>query len=160
MLLGSGNFQIPEVTETVGDRFRWGFAYMPTTLGTPIELVAFGQTEHPEETVSLLRFVAEPENMARICGAANLVPTRTDLPASEIAYPVGAEHMAVLQQQATLASERIQREMKHPAWSEIDLMLRDKLEQLALGRLTPEQLSEQGSAEIEQFLARYASNPS
>lgn len=156
MLLASGNFQIPEATETVGDQFRWSFTYMPTTLGTPIELAAFNQTENPAETAALLMFLAEPENMARICRAANLVPTRTDLPAESIDYPVGADQMAILQRQATVASERIQREMKHPAWSEIDLMLRDKLEQLALGSLTAAQVIEEGSIEIEQFLERYA----
>jgi ABC-type glycerol-3-phosphate transport system substrate-binding protein len=158
MLLASGNFQVLQVNETVGDQFGWSFAFMPNTLGTPIELTAFAQTQHPEETVALLQFIASAENMAKICGAANLVPTRTDVPADSIEYPVGAEQMAILQQQATVASEKIQREMKHPAWSEIDLMLRDKLEQLALGSLSPEDVASQGSAEIVTLLERYAAS--
>ena len=132
---------------------------MPTTLGTPIELAAFNQTKSPEQTVALLRFLAEPSSMARMASKANLVPTRTDLPAGEPKYDNNAEQMAILQQQMSRASSRIQREMMQPSWSEIDLMLRKELEQLALGQKGPEQVVKDGSAEIVRILERYKQNP-
>ena len=158
MFLGSGNFQILEVNETVGDAFDWGFAYMPTTLGTPNELVIFNQTEHADVAAELIQFLASPEIMATICSTINVVPTRNDLSADSIEYAVRPDLMDMLQEQSTVASARIQNEMKLAAWSEIDLMLRDKLEQLALGSLSPEEVASQGSDEIVQLLARYAAS--
>lgn len=159
MLLASGNFQIQNATRLVGDKFPWSFAFMPTTLGTPIELAAFNQTKAPEQTVALLRFLAEPASMARMAAKANLVPTRTDLPAGEPKYEAGAEQMAILQQQLSRASSRIQQEMMQPSWSEIDLMLRKELEALALGQKGPEQVAKDGSAEMVRILERYKQKP-
>jgi multiple sugar transport system substrate-binding protein len=156
-IIASGNFHVIQVSQQVGDKFNWSFLFAPTTLGTPILVAGFDQTAHPEETATLLQFLTSPENMARNSVETVSIPTRTDIPAEALNFPAGSEQIQLLLQQLNVASPRIQAEMRHPAWSEIDLMLRGKLEQLALEQLTPEQVAEEGSIEIERLLERYAS---
>lgn len=155
-IIASGNFHVLRVSEQVDDAFNWSFLYAPTTLGTPILVAGFEQSAHPEETAAILQFLTEPENMARTAVETIAIPTRTDIPPEALNYPVGSEQMQLLLEQLNVASPHIQGEMRHPAWSEIDLMLRGKLEQLALDQVTPEQVAEEGSLEIERLLERYA----
>lgn len=156
-LIASGNFHVLLADEQVADRFRWSFLYAPTTLGTPILVAGFQQTQYPEETAALLQFLAEPANMARYAVETVSIPTRTDIPSEALEFPTGSEQIQLLLEQFKAASPHIQAEMRHPAWSEIDLMLRGKLEQLALDQATPEQVAADGATEIERLLERYAS---
>lgn len=156
MLIASGNFQVAQAADLIKDSFKWSFFYMPATLGTPILLSGFKQTKYPEEVAKLLQWMAGEENMVRYATQTNSLPTRKNIPAEALSYAAGNEQMKIVLKQLEVASPVIQAEMRHPAWSEIDLMLRAKLEQLALGQATPQQVAETGSAEIEQLLARYA----
>ena len=156
-IIASGNFHVLRVNENVGDDFRWSFLFAPTTLGTPILVAGFDETEQPDETATLLQFLAEPENMAYMAVETISIPTRTDIPPEALTFPVGSEQIQILLEQLEVASPHIQAEMRHPAWSEIDLMLRGKLEQLALEQATPEQVASDGAAEIERLLERYES---
>jgi ABC-type glycerol-3-phosphate transport system substrate-binding protein len=156
-IIASGNFHVLRVAEQVGDDFRWDFLFAPTTLGTPILVAGFNNTATPDATANLLQFLAEPENMAYMAVETVSIPTRTDIPAESLNFPVGSEQIQVLLEQLEVASPHIQAEMRHPAWSEIDLMLRGKLEQLALEQATPEQVATDGALEIERLLERYES---
>jgi ABC-type glycerol-3-phosphate transport system substrate-binding protein len=156
-IIASGNFHVLRVAEQVGDDFRWDFLFAPTTLGTPILVAGFNNTATPDATANLLQFLAEPENMAFMAVETVSIPTRTDIPAESLNFPVGSEQIQVLLEQLEVASPHIQAEMRHPAWSEIDLMLRGKLEQLALEQATPEQVATDGALEIERLLERYES---
>lgn len=155
MYTGATNTSGIFLTESVGDKFKWGFTYMPTTLGTPTEVVAFNNTKHPEEVVKFMTFMAEPDNMAYFVGLRGAIPTRTDIPTDQIQYAVAPEAMSVLLEQIKASSVQIHGEMKHPAWSEIDMMLRKKLELLSVGQLTPEQAAKEGSDEIRKVLENY-----
>ncbi len=155
--MAGGNYSIPAIRQ--GDpNFEWLYAPMPTTLGTANPLVMFNQTEHPDEAWRLMEFLMKPENVLKLSSVSFNLPARQDLEVEQLQAAFGedaAKMQFLIQEQTKGITQTILNEMAHQGWSEIDLYMRGKLEELALGRKTPDELVAEATIEINRILAKY-----
>ena len=76
----SGSWQIAQFSEQIGDAFDWWAVPQPcgavTCTGMPggAAMVAFKDTEHPEEVAKVMEFLAREENLAEYYGRTLFIP--------------------------------------------------------------------------------------
>jgi alpha-1,4-digalacturonate transport system substrate-binding protein len=79
----SGSWQINGLAKDVGDAFDWVVVPNPTGEGGSTGIaggsavVAFADTEHPEEVAKLMEFLSQPENYAEFSAGASSLPANT-----------------------------------------------------------------------------------
>jgi alpha-1,4-digalacturonate transport system substrate-binding protein len=79
----SGSWQINGLAKDVGDAFDWVVVPNPTGEGGSTGIaggsavVAFADTEHPEEVAKLMEFLTQPENYAAFSAGASSLPANT-----------------------------------------------------------------------------------
>ena len=155
--VAGGNFSKASIDQAMVD-FEWTYSIMPTTLGTANPLIMFEQSEHPEEAWRFIEFLMQPESVLKLAEISSNLPARQDLGVDALAAAFGddaAKMQLLMTEQTRGITPTILNEMSSPAWSEIDLFLRGKLEELSLGVITPDQFIEESSPEIERILATY-----
>ncbi|MDE0098609.1 MAG: sugar ABC transporter substrate-binding protein [Truepera sp.] len=155
--VAGGNFSKASIDQAMVD-FDWTYSIMPTTLGTANPLIMFEQSEHPEEVWRFIEFLMQPESVLKLAEISSNLPARQDLGVDALAAAFGddaAKMQLLMTEQTKGITPTILNEMSSPAWSEIDLFLRGKLEELSLGVITPDQFIEESSPEIERILATY-----
>jgi alpha-1,4-digalacturonate transport system substrate-binding protein len=79
----SGSWQINGLAKDVGDAFDWVVVPNPTGEGGSTGIaggsavVAFADTEHPEEVAKLMEFLTQPENYSAFSAGASSLPANT-----------------------------------------------------------------------------------
>lgn len=156
---GSGGHEIRGLIEITD--FEWGFTPMPTTLAVPGSLVMFkgGRHPHPKEAFEFISYLIRPDILLKTAVPLFSIPARTDIPLAKLvaAYPAGhgKDIGFLIKEQMKGFSPQIANEMGHVAWSEIDMMLRGKLEELSLQLKSPEVMAKEAAAEISKILKKY-----
>ena len=94
----SGNWQVAQFAETIGDRFEW----MAIPNGVNVQsggmpggklIMAFADTDHPQEVADLIAFLSSREKMAQFASQSMFLPTRLDLLEEGVEYPVRSDVM-------------------------------------------------------------------
>ena len=155
--VAGGNFSKASIDQAQV-HFDWTYSIMPTTLGTANPIVVFEDTEHPDEVLRFVEFLTRPETMITFAENTSYLPTRQDIPAETLAAAFGAdaEKMKLLMTEQTKGiTPTILSEMSSPAWSEVDMFLRGKLEELSLGIVDPDAFIAESEPEIVRILSAY-----
>ncbi|MEM7190238.1 MAG: ABC transporter substrate-binding protein, partial [Pseudomonadota bacterium] len=88
----SGSWQIPQFAETIGDAFDWWAVPAPcgpaACTGMPggAALVAFADTEHPEEVGVLMDYLSSEEVLAEFYGRTLFIPGHIGLAGSGVEF--------------------------------------------------------------------------
>ncbi|MGH7863222.1 MAG: ABC transporter substrate-binding protein, partial [Candidatus Dormibacteraceae bacterium] len=99
-----GLWNITYLDENIKDRFKWNVTFEPrdkvqsTSMGgTPI--VAWGKTQHPDETTAFMSFFVSPEMMRMFDEMGNYLPTRLDLSKLHLNYHTRPDLVPTFQEQ-------------------------------------------------------------
>jgi len=155
--MAGGNYSVPSIRQGK-PKFEWVFAPMPTTLGTANPLIMFNQTKHPEEAWKLIEFLMQPENVVKLSSVTFNLPARGDIPVGKLQKAFGEDAWKMqflIKEQTKGITPTILSEMSSPAWSEIDLYMRTKLEELSLHMKSPDQLITEATPEINRIISKY-----
>lgn len=155
--VAGGNFSKASIDQADVD-FDWTYSIMPTTLGTANPMIVFNSTEHEAEVLKFVEFMMRPETQITFARHTSYLPARQDIPEDVLAEAFGedAGKMKLLMTEQTKGiTPTILSEMASPAWSEVDMFLRGKLEELSLGVVDPEAFVSEAEPEIERILSQY-----
>ncbi|MFP4375288.1 MAG: ABC transporter substrate-binding protein [Spirochaetaceae bacterium] len=94
----SGNWQVAQFDETIGDSFEWraipnGVNEQSGGMPGGKYVMAFEGSEHPEEVADLLEYLASRESVERYVSEAMFLPAREDLLDEGVDYPVRSDVM-------------------------------------------------------------------
>lgn len=111
----SGSWQVGRFSTEIGDAFDWEVVPNPTgpggSTGMPggAALVAFAQTEHPEEVARVMEYLIQPEVMGEFTARTLFIPGHlglgevqydTDVPAAQDALTAFTAEVPKIQEQA------------------------------------------------------------
>lgn len=155
--VAGGNFSRSSIIQA-DVPFDWTYSIMPTTLGTANPIVAFNSTEHEEQVLAFIDFLMQPEAQIMFAQETSYLPVRQDIPEDVLAKAFGddAGKMKLLMTEQTKGiTPTILKEMATPFWSEVDMFLRGKLEELSLGVIDADAFVAEAEPEITRILDQY-----
>ncbi len=88
----SGSWQVNGIANDVGDAFDWVVVPNPTGEGGSTGIaggsavVAFADTEHPEEVAMLIEFLIQPENYGAFSAGALSLPAQTEVATNGVEF--------------------------------------------------------------------------
>ncbi|MDJ0753348.1 MAG: extracellular solute-binding protein [Ardenticatenaceae bacterium] len=88
----SGSWQINGLAADVGDAFDWVVVPNPsgpggsTGVAGGAAIVAFADTEHPEEVSRFMEFLAQAENYAQFSAGTLILPAHTEVASGDVEY--------------------------------------------------------------------------
>ncbi len=105
-MIQAGDFLIPDLQQTVGDRFEWGVTYLMRDAEAAADLggnavVVTRDAPNAPVAAAFAKYLVSTEAMRSFCEATTVLPVRTDLVDAELDYAVRPDLMPVFQQQAT-----------------------------------------------------------
>ncbi|QIG41780.1 sugar ABC transporter substrate-binding protein [Nocardioides anomalus] len=137
-MLFAGNFLLPTLQDTIGDRFEYVATYPPRDVRAAGDLggnalVATRTARNPELAAEFLSFMAGRDQMAAFCAEAVLLPTRQSLIEQGLEFAVRPDLMPVFLDQATTLTEEDIAQVTTPTFAEINLALQNELEETFVG---------------------------
>jgi alpha-1,4-digalacturonate transport system substrate-binding protein len=157
----AGSWQISNFTNNIGDAFDWEAVPNPTgaggSTGMPggTVMVAFAQTEHPEEVALLMDYLAQVESLKEFTERTLFIPGhlglgeleyQAELPAAQTSLNVFAAEVQKLGDQA------YQLQFGGQAFA-INNPIRDRLTQVLTGELTLDEAIERIQQDVDDALA-------
>ncbi len=105
----SGSWQIGRLSKDVGDAFDWVVVPNPTGAGGSTgvaggsAVVAFADTEHPEEVAALMEFLVQPENYSAFSAGTLSLPAQNEVASEGVKFET--ENASVLGALAAYTAE-------------------------------------------------------
>lgn len=155
--VAGGNFSKSSIDQAKVP-FEWTYSIMPTTLGTANPMIVFKDTKHEDAVLKFVDYMMSPDAQITFATYTSYLPARQDIPEERLAAAFGADagKMKMLMTEQTKGiTPTILNEMSSPAWSEIDMFLRGKLEELSLGIVNPDTFVSESHPEIVRILGQY-----
>lgn len=162
----SGSWQIQRFSNDIGDAFDWEAVPNPTgdggSTGMPggTMMVAFADTEHPEEVARVMDYLAQADVLKEFTERTLFIPGhlnlgelnyQTDVPAAGAALAVFAAEVPNLSDQAY--------ELQYGGQAfAINNPIRDRLTQVFTGELTLDEAMERIQQDVDDALAAAASS--
>ena len=152
----AGDFLLPSLTEA---GFDFQATFLPRNPEATAELggnavVATADGPRAEQAATFLQFLASQEQMARFCEATTVLPTRTDLAGSDLAYEVRPDLMELFVAQSEAITEDIVAQTTVPSFNEINAALVERLEQAFVGGEEAGAVLAELSVDIERALGQ------
>jgi alpha-1,4-digalacturonate transport system substrate-binding protein len=140
----AGSWQINNFSNVIGDAFDWEAVPNPTgpggSTGMPggAVLVAFADTEHPEEVARIFEYLASPDVYAEFTARTLFVPGHIALPEFEYITENedAAQALSVFAAESGKLSDQAFGLQYHPNFSLVANEIRDRLTQFMLGEIT------------------------
>ena len=163
VLYMSGNWQIAQFTDQIGDAFDWEAIPNPcgpgACTGMPggAALVAIGDTEHPEEVTRLMVWLSNGEQMSEFAARTLFIPPHAGVAAEGVAYevdlPQAEKSLEVfLGQVGTL--NQLAFDLQADPFNRITFnVTRDRITQVIVGELTLDEAIERMQQDIDDQLA-------
>ncbi|MEZ0166100.1 sugar ABC transporter substrate-binding protein [Kineococcus sp. LSe6-4] len=131
----AGDFLLSEIE---GGGFEYSATFLPRDVNASADLggnalVAVEASPNRDRALEFLTYCAQAEQMAAFCTAASVLPTRGDIDASSLRYPVRPDLMELYVQQAQAIREPLVQQVVVPSFSAINAQLRDRLDEVFLG---------------------------
>jgi len=128
----AGDFLLPSLTETVTD-FEFGATFLPRDVDAATDLggnavVVPAEAPNKEAAARFAAFLASRDTMKLFCEQTTVLPTRTDLAGTDLAYAVRPDLMPVFVAQATTIPESLVAASTSPQFSGINAALQQQLE--------------------------------
>ncbi len=133
-MIQTGDFLIPTLEESIGDRFEWGVTYLMKDVAAATDLggnavVVTEQAKNKDVAAEFAKFLVTKENMQYFCEQTTVLPVRTDLVDAELDYAVRPDLLPVFQQQATTLPEGLVRASTSEGFAAINQAFVDNLDQ-------------------------------
>jgi len=159
----SGSWQVQRFSNDIGDAFDWEVVPNPSgpggSTGMPggTALVAFAETQHPEEVARVMDYLASEEVLAEFSARTLFIPGHLGLAEQGVAYETDLE-LAKAALNAFLAevpklSEQGYLLNAHPQNTVIFNAIRDRLTQVIVGELSLDEAIVRMQAEIDEAIA-------
>jgi len=142
----AGSWQIGNFDANIGDTFDWEAVPNPTGAGGSTGMpggdgvVAFKDTEHPEEVARVMDYLAQADVLAEICARTLFIPGHLGLVESGVEYqtenPLTAAALNSFLAQLPNISDQAYQFNFHPQNSAIFNAIRDRLGQVLNNELT------------------------
>lgn len=157
----AGSWQIGNFANVIGDAFDWEAVPNPTgpggSTGMPggAVLVAFADTEHPEEVARVFEYLASPEVYAEFTARTLFIPGHTSLPEFEYDTEDEAAKAAlnVFAAEAAKLSDEAFALQYHPFFGPINTEIRERLTQYMLGEITLDEAIERAQQTVDDAMA-------
>jgi alpha-1,4-digalacturonate transport system substrate-binding protein len=157
----AGSWQIGNFATNIGDAFDWEAIPNPTgpggSTGMPggAVLVAFANTEHPEEVARVFEYLAQPEVYAEFTARTLFVPGHIALP--EFEYDTedeaAAAALTVFAAEAAKLSDQAFALQFHPFFGPINTEIRERLTQYMLGEISLDEAIERAQQTVDDAIA-------
>lgn len=133
---------ISSLREQVKD-FEFGVTYMPKkeTVANKLggyNIVAFKNTKYPEEAIKFMKFITNPEQMAKFASAKGVVPTRKSAQ-NMVNYGDMQEGMKVIIDEINAVPDFAVKDFALPQYLGYKSILTSEIQMVVLGQKTPEQ---------------------
>lgn len=131
----AGDFLLSEIE---GGGFEYSATFLPRDVNASADLggnalVAVEASSRKDKALEFLTYCAQAEQMSAFCTEASVLPTREDIDASTLQYPVRPDLMALYVEQAKAIREPLVQQVVVPSFSAINAQLRDRLDEVFLG---------------------------
>lgn len=142
VLYMAGSWQIGNFATNIGDAFDWKVIPNPGgecgSTGVPggALLVAFKDTEHPEEVARVMDYLASEDVLREFYAKTLFLPGQLNLIEQGIEYPSNNEALNAFAAQIPNISEEAYALQYHPKSGEFNAAIRDRLSQVIAGELT------------------------
>jgi multiple sugar transport system substrate-binding protein len=128
----AGDFLLPGLTETTTD-FEFGATFLPRDVAAATDLggnavVVPAEAPNPEAAAQFAKFLAGRDTMKLFCEQTTVLPTRTDLAGTDLAYAVRPDLMPIFVEQATTIPESLVAASTSVDFSGINAALQQELE--------------------------------
>ncbi|MEZ0491112.1 sugar ABC transporter substrate-binding protein [Kineococcus sp. TBRC 1896] len=148
----AGDFLLSEIE---GGGFEYSATFLPRDVNASADLggnalVAVEASANKDKALAFLTYCAQAEQMSAFCTEASVLPTRSDIDATTLQYPVRPDLMALYVEQAKAIREPLVQQVVVPSFSAINAQLRDRLDEVFLG-------SEDDAAALERITDGVAS---
>jgi alpha-1,4-digalacturonate transport system substrate-binding protein len=157
----AGSWQIGNFATNIGDAFDWEAIPNPTgpggSTGMPggAVLVAFANTEHPEEVARVFEYLAQPEVYAEFTARTLFVPGHIALP--EFEYDTedeaAAAALTVFAAEASKLADQAFALQFHPYFGPINTEIRERLTQYMLGEITLDEAIQRAQQTVDDAIA-------
>lgn len=157
----AGSWQIGNFANAIGDAFDWEAIPNPTgpggSTGMPggAVLVAFANTEHPEEVARVFEYLASPEVYAEFTARTLFVPGHIALP--EFEYDTedeaAAAALTVFAAEAAKLADQAFALQFHPFFGPINTEIRERLTQYMLGEITLDEAIQRAQQTVDDAIA-------
>jgi alpha-1,4-digalacturonate transport system substrate-binding protein len=157
----AGSWQIGNFATNIGDAFDWEAVPNPVgpggSTGMPggAVLVAFADTEHPEEVARVFEYLASPEVYAEFTARTLFIPGHIALPEFEYDTEDEAAKAAlnVFAAEAAKLSDQAFALQYHPFFGPINTEIRERLTQYMLGEITLDEAIERAQQTVDDAMA-------
>lgn len=159
----SGSWQVQRFSNDIGDAFDWEVVPNPSgpggSTGMPggTALVAFAETQHPQEVARVMDYLASEEVLAEFSARTLFIPGHLGLAEQGVAYETDLE-LAKAALNAFLAEVPKLNEQgyllnAHPQNTVIFNAIRDRLTQVIVGELSLDEAIVRMQAEVDEAIA-------
>lgn len=130
-----GDFLLADIQKTA--KFAWTPTFLPRHKQASDDLGgnALAAIDGPrtEAAAAFLTYCAQAPQISAFCAATNVLPTRSDVDASSLDYPIAKKEMALYVQAATTIRGPLVDQVTVPAFAGVNIALRDRLETAFIG---------------------------
>ncbi len=153
----SGNWQVAQFTDTVGNKFEWKAVpngYNTQAGGMPGGkfLIAFKNTKIPDKVARLVEFLGSAGGMAEYAGKAMFLPTRKDLIRKGLTYPARNEDMNVFVKGIGMLPRSAYVDNYSLRFGPVANEVRDRVTQVIVGELPVDKALELAQAKATELM--------
>lgn len=159
VLYMSGSWQIGNFAENIGDAFDYRVIPNPSgdcgASGVPggALMVAFGDTEHPEEVAMLMDYLFSEDVIADFYAQTLFLPGHLGLIEAGIEYPSNAEALNAFAAMIPNLMDEAYALQYHPQGPDLNGAIRDRLSQVVAGELTLDEAVERIQSDVDAVFA-------
>lgn len=138
----SGSWQVGQFAQNIGDNFEWSVVPNPTDVGGKCMMpggavmVAFADTDHPEEVAKVMDFLASAESLAQFSEESLFLPGHLGLAEAGLEYPAQNDNLNVFLSEIPDICEQAYALQYNPYTFVLNTAIRDRLTQVIAGELT------------------------
>lgn len=138
----SGSWQVGQFDTNIGDNFEWSVIPNPTDVGGKCMMpggavmVAFADTEHPEEVATLMDYLAAEENLGQFSTESLFLPGHLGLAEAGLEYPSQNDNLNVFLSEIPDICQQAYELQYNPFTFALNGAIRDYLTQVIAGELT------------------------
>lgn len=153
----AGDFLLPALSGSVKD-FEFGATFLPRDVDAATDLggnavVVPNNAPNAEKAADFAVFLASKQNMIDFCQATTVLPTRSDVQATELEYAVRPDLMPVFVEQATTIPETLVETCTSSTFSGVNQALQQQLEKCFSSGQSPKATLEALQSDIEKLKA-------
>lgn len=153
----SGNWQVAQFAETIGDDFEWravpnGVNEQSGGMPGGKYIMAFEGSEHPEAVADLVEFLSSRESVAQYVSEAMFLPAREDLLEEGVDYPVRSDVMNTFLEGLGRLPSSAYTDNYHQSFGPVANVVRDRVTQAITGEISVDEAMRQMQREAEDVM--------